>query len=866
MKRDNRIKWVDFIHILPNEILSETSMIKAFSSFWRKLSEIVKDANQKILIQFKVELENGSVRTISRMQIITINDSDILYEVFKEYWNLKSQEYHLNVITKIIYTYKIIKENMDLPRKINRAPSVKTKPLLTFKGYDLPSTMDFTKWGKYNFNEDKNLAIIEKPNSMAIYSVELFDTYQKVELKIKDKILLSFKDIVRDHNDLSTFTRVLHEHTYDYDQGYLILIQKEIKKVKYLTKVYSATSLSDKFMTMDLETRTIEGIISPYAVSIYDGRENFSFYLSDFKSPEELVENSIIHLLRRKYNNYKVYIHNFSNFDSIFMMKVLSNMNLEIYPIIREGRIIDLKIKRGLYTIHFRDSYLLLPSSLARLANNFGVEDKGIFPYEFVNNSNIPLNYIGKVPNREFYPNLSIEEYNSILKSYPIWDLRKETIKYCEQDVTTLYLILKKFNEQIFRLFRLNILKYPTLSSLAFAIYRSKFMGDAKIPLIHGAMYNFMKRGYTGGAVDVYKPKGRTIYRYDVNSLYPYIMKSFPMPVGSIKYFEGDISLINPNAFGIFEVEVETPRNLLVPILQTRIVTNNGVKTIAPIGNWSDVYFSHEIYNAKKHGYKFKIIKGYIFDKDFIFSEYVDFLYNLKVHSDKGSPNYIISKLLLNSLYGRLGMSPDKEKHVFVSTNDSLKIYSKYTVSNVIDFKNGRELISFFDSDQFDTNTNISIPISLCVTAMARVYMSQFKSMKDIELYYTDTDSIDIDKPLDSKYVGKELGQLKLDHIFKEAVFLAPKVYGGITSEYEYVKVKGLKNPIPYDKLEPLLQKGSHLEVSQNKWYRNVSSGNILVQNEIYSLMATDNKRQLIFSENTFVDTKPLLLEKGVIQ
>jgi hypothetical protein len=89
--------------------------------------------------------------------------------------------------------------------------------------------------------------------------------------------------------------------------------------------------------------------------------------------------------------------------------------------------------------------------------------------------------------------------------------------------------------------------------------------------------------------------------------------------------------------------------------------------------------------------------------------------------------------------------------------------------------------------------------------------------MKDITLYYTDTDSIDIDHPLDPKYVGTELGKMKLEHIFKEAVFLAPKVYGGITSEYELVKVKGLKNPVSYNELKTLLIKDTSLKVNQEK-------------------------------------------------
>ena len=65
---------------------------------------------------------------------------------------------------------------------------------------------------------------------------------------------------------------------------------------------------------------------------------------------------------------------------------------------------------------------------------------------------------------------------------------------------------------------------------------------------------------------------------------------------------------------------------------------------------------------------------------------------------------------------------------------------------------------------------------------------------KGLLLYYSDTDSIFTDKPFLSSYVGNNLGQLKLENIYKEAIFLCPRVYAGIT-DYgtEYVKIKGLK-------------------------------------------------------------------------
>ena len=75
-----------------------------------------------------------------------------------------------------------------------------------------------------------------------------------------------------------------------------------------------------------------------------------------------------------------------------------------------------------------------------------------------------------------------------------MWDLRKETIKYCNQDVIILYQIISKFKTRIFEMFRVVVIKYPTLSSLALAIYSSNFIKNAKIPLIDGELFNGLKK------------------------------------------------------------------------------------------------------------------------------------------------------------------------------------------------------------------------------------------------------------------------------------------------------------------------------------------------------------------------------------
>ena len=337
-------------------------------------------------------------------------------------------------------------------------------------------------------------------------------------------------------------------------------------------------------------------------------------------------------------------------------------------------------------------------------------------------------------------------------------------------------------------------------------------------------------------------------------------MKDNPIPVGTPSCFEGDITKTNPKAFGFFEVEVTAP-NINIPILQTK----SGLITITPIGTWSGVYFSEEINNAKKYGYKFNIIRGYTFDKGYIFSEYITNLYNIKQNHTKDSPMYSIAKLLLNSLYGRFGMNPQIVNHRIINSIDSNEFTKNKNGVNIIDFKNGKELISYFEESNY--LTNVSIPVSASITAYARIHMfTLIKILErlDYKIYYMDTDSLYLNKPLDIKYVGKELGKMKLEHIFKEAIFLAPKVYGGITIEGKnIIKIKGSKNSLEYIKMKELLYKDKFTKIPTEKWYRNIGEGNITIKNELYTLTINEGKRKLIYDNNKLINTLPLQLNES---
>jgi hypothetical protein len=152
---------------------------------------------------------------------------------------------------------------------------------------------------------------------------------------------------------------------------------------------------------------------------------------------------------------------------------------------------------------------------------------------------------------------------------------------------------------------------YPTISSLSFSIFRSKFMKKANIPrpygihLTHasipylyavwlygmdatGDMYQDIKPGYTGGHVDVYQFHGYNLYSYDINSLYPYIMSKFSFPVGRGFKFEG--SRLLKNVFGIVYCRIWAPKDLNIPILLYRDESTKS--TLAPLGSWTGWYFS----------------------------------------------------------------------------------------------------------------------------------------------------------------------------------------------------------------------------------------------------------------------------------
>ena len=167
----------------------------------------------------------------------------------------------------------------------------------------------------------------------------------------------------------------------------------------------------------------------------------------------------------------------------------------------------------------------------------------------------------------------------------------KSKIKnYCINDSIILYDIIIKFRNLVYGKWEIDINKHPTAPSLGFAIFRQRYLEKGVIPIIKGKVYEFIKESYTGGSTEMYKPappKGTKIHCYDVNGLYPSRMKTWGMPTGPIRQFEGDITILDQDKYyWIGDAEVNTKRNMYQPYLQIHCDTNKGFRTEAMNGNF----------------------------------------------------------------------------------------------------------------------------------------------------------------------------------------------------------------------------------------------------------------------------------------
>lgn len=357
------------------------------------------------------------------------------------------------------------------------------------------------------------------------------------------------------------------------------------------------------------------------------------------------------------------------------------------------------------------------------------------------------------------------EDFNS----ENIQEINDELIKYNKRDVEIVEGLFKKIYE-------LSGVLPTTSGKMAMSIYVLKFRPDIK----KIANKRGIKQFYRGGRSELFKFDGKDVRAYDVNSMYPYVMMKYPYPIGPV-FREKNI-----NKEGYSFVIVKAPYNY-VPYLPYK----TGSKLIFPYGSFSGYYTNFELREAKKRGVEFEIIDGYVCDKtEYIFGDYVKCFYDLrkKAKDEKNKVLDSYAKLMLNSLYGKFGQSP------FVQDLKIKKIEDlRYDDIGSMVFGNEQKY-TIVKKLTFNPFVYYDYIIAGYITAYGRHVLYEFlEKLKPEELFYVDTDGIVCSGDLDN-YVGKDLGELKLEGEYEKYRGLLPKVYMLSNKNKTIVKAKGFKN------------------------------------------------------------------------
>ena len=437
-------------------------------------------------------------------------------------------------------------------------------------------------------------------------------------------------------------------------------------------------------------------------------------------------------------NNTIFYAHNGGKYDNRPLLYEAFKRNLKIKNIfVIQGGVI-FKIKINGRTYDFRDSYYLLPGRLKDLCEAFEIS--------------------------QCKKDFDIKEW--IDGGCEITNELKEYLKY---DCISLYELLEKFYLE----FDVNDIKL-TIASTSFNI----LLKDEKK---RKALANYItkedeieiRKTYKGGRCEVYIREGQNLLKYDVNSIYSFVMREFLYPTGSMIKFinkeEIDIYINILGWLGVVKVNIKAPY-LYIPYLVKRDTKLN--KLIAPIGIWTDYITTFEYQEAIKRGYEIDIIEAYLYSKkENYFIDYVDYYYNIKKNSTGAKKE--IAKLMLNSVYGKFGQKRSYDK--FYTLEEIIK-----KKLNLNDFY-PLDLYMYMKEEEFYYDRRINPIIAVFVTAYGRHVL--YKGIENIikkggNVYYVDTDSIITNIELDEELVSNtELGKWKLECEIKEYIGIEPKTY-----------------------------------------------------------------------------------------
>jgi hypothetical protein len=479
--------------------------------------------------------------------------------------------------------------------------------------------------------------------------------------------------------------------------------------------------------TGDFETDPFKHgeMIDPFAAGFYDGTTYVYFWGKD------CVEQFFLHL--KTVPPGVIYFHNLGGFDFFWMIKHLTGKAM-----IRGSRFLYIHCEALGGQHQLRDSFAIMPFGLGKY----------------------------KKEGKKVKLDIEIDKLTKARRN----ENKEEILEYLRIDCVALHELCVRFRERFGTALTVGSAAYKELND----VHRIQTI---KVPLDDELLRH---QFFYGGRVQCFKSGNvkQKFNIYDVNSMYPFVMKTYKHPVceltnvtkkigkqtcfvtvegwnsGAFPYREEDGSLTFEKEYGIFSVSI------------------------------------HEWNAAQNLGlFKCKKILGcYNFDTQITFEEYIDKFYSLrKAATDSGDDVMaLFYKYILNSSYGKFAQNPQNFcDYVLKRANDKMEptyqrgCYGCSTDACEIHWKpdiifddDGLVLWSRVAQQKYFNN----VATASSITGAARSVLLEAIA-KSVNPLYCDTDSIVCEDLRGVTFSSSELGAWKNEGSGTRASIAGKKLY-----------------------------------------------------------------------------------------
>jgi len=352
---------------------------------------------------------------------------------------------------------------------------------------------------------------------------------------------------------------------------------------------------------------------------------------------------------------------------------------------------------------------------------------------------------------------------------------------YCRQDVNVMLQAWRKRFEFLSDN-NLGSFKY-TVASQSFESFRHRFQN--RWIQIHAdqPVLDLEREAYRGGRTECFfvgRPPAETVYKLDVNSMYPYVMHKYAYPYEMAGYRSMPTREYVWRHMHHHAVVAAVDLVVTEPIFPFREKGRN----VYPVGHLNIVLTTNELRLAFDRGWVREIDAVAWYHQARLFTDFMAFFYPMKVAAtEKGDPvQRLFSKLLLNTSYGKWGQKGRTDSIIGRCGLDEMSVEQGHDLKEDKDYTITHLHGLVYETYEEDESFNSFPAIAAHVTANARLYLWELIQTAGREnVYYCDTDSVFTNSKGKDRLAhlvdSRRLGYLKVEGESKDVLLHGLKDY-----------------------------------------------------------------------------------------